>query len=308
MIASRSTIYTMHGVAPNVDPRRFIYRNISDERSFRAILSARTPFVSLAESLAGRGDALTIDDATRASADAALLARKLGHQVTLFVNPGQVDPPVPYSFNLLSVLMDRLTARSVNLDGQTLKARTPAERDAVRERVKSRLREIETETERNALIARLALQWGGVDLSMPDFLETLTTSELEQLRDSGVDIQNHGWTHRCHRRHTAEESQREIDSGKQWLLDRLGVTADLFAVPFGDVLPPEGVDCTHWLTADYRLPRGQIGQTVWNRETLHADPAPRAFDRVRSRARGLIRRATRRFQRYGQTNRRSGLR
>ena len=308
MIATRSTIYTMHGVAPNVDPRRFIYRNISDERRFREILSTRPAFVPLTESLAGRGDALTIDDATRASADAALLARRLGHEVTLFVNPGQVDPPIPYSFNLLSVLMDRLKARSVNLDGKTLKARTPADRDAIRKRIKTRLREIEREAERNALIARLALQWGDVDLRMPHFLQTLTTAELEQLRDSGVDIQNHGWTHRCHSRHSAEESQREIDTGRQWLLDRLGVTADLFAVPFGDVLPPAGVDCRHWLTADYRLPRGQIGQTVWNRETLQADPAPRAFDQVRSSARGFIRRARRRFQHYSQANRRSGLR
>src|SRR5688572_10557560 len=99
-------VFTLHGVAPDVNSRRSIYRNIADEAALSSILSSRPQFVPLTAAVAGEGDALTVDDATRCSADAALLARRYGHAVTLFVNPDHVDPPRPHSFHLLSVLMD----------------------------------------------------------------------------------------------------------------------------------------------------------------------------------------------------------
>ena len=303
-----ATIYTLHGVAPNLDLRRFIYRNISDEKKLTAILGRRRAFVPLKEALAGNGDALTIDDATRASADAALLARQYGHHVTLFVNPGQVDPPRPYSFNLLAVLIDGVSTPSVEISGQRFPARTPADREAIRGRMKQQLRDIESEAERRSLVERLAAEWGNIRLDLPDFLATITKQELKQLRDEGVDIQNHGWSHACHRRLSTAESQSEIDLGKQWLLENLGVTADIFAVPFGDVLPSDGVTCPCWLTLDHRLPVGRLGETVWNRDTLHSQPDGGVIDDARIRARRFIRRAKRRLNAYRETIRRAASR
>ena len=84
-------MFCIHGIAPVVDRERFLHRNLLPAAALEAYLAGAAPFVTIAEALAGRGNALTIDDATRAGADAALMARAAGHEVTLFVNPGQVE-------------------------------------------------------------------------------------------------------------------------------------------------------------------------------------------------------------------------
>lgn len=288
-------VFTLHGVAPRVQPRRFVYRNISDEETLTAILAARERFVPLADALAGRGDALTVDDATRASADAALLARRHGHAVTLFVNPGQVDPPAPYSFHLLSALLDAVRVRRVIFDGEPFATRTLRQRDLLRARLKERLRDIRTEEARAGLIRTLASEWRVASLEIPPFLETLQIEDLRSLLDSGVEIQNHGWSHACHQRLTPMESAREIERGRDWLSNRLGVDARAFAVPFGDVMPHAGAACEMWLTVDDRYPRGPIAPGVWNRDTLEAPPKRGLIEEVRYRARRFVRRSKRRW-------------
>ena len=287
-------VFTLHGVAPRVQPRRFIYRNISDQKTLTSILAATAPFVPLAEALAGRGDALTVDDATRAAADAALLARRHGHAVTLFVNPGQIDPPVPYSFHLLSVFLDAVRG-NVALDGQSFATRTLDQRHRLRLHLKEKLRETPTEVERSDLITTLASECGLAPLEIPLFLETLDVDDLRALLDSGVEIQNHGWSHVCHQRLTPSESAREIEQGREWLSSRLGIDAGVFAVPFGDVMPLAGAPCDIWLTVDDRFPGGPIAAAVWNRDTLEAPPKRGAMDEVRYRARKFLRRAKKRW-------------
>lgn len=291
-------VYTLHGVAPNVDPRRFIYRNIADLASLSSILSSRPPFVPLAAAVAGDGDALTIDDATRCAADAAMLARRHGHAVTLFVNPEHVDPPQPHSFHLLNVLMDGLHDGGVELGGKRHATRTLGERSRLRAHLKDQLRDVWQESDRRELIERLASEWN-VPLDVPSFLEPLGIGDLKTLLDAGVEIQNHGWSHCCHRRLDPAESAHEIERGAAWLADRLGVEARFFAVPYGDAVPGDmsALPCDLWLTVDERYPSGPLSHGIWNRDNLEAAPARGRLEELGFRAKELVRRSKRRWRR-----------
>ena len=108
-----SDIYALHGVIDRVDGKLFSHRNMTPADRVRARLDTGQKMVPLADALAGKGDALTIDDATVASAQAALLARQLGHAVTLFVNPWQVADGRAYAFAALHWLLDETRRRKV---------------------------------------------------------------------------------------------------------------------------------------------------------------------------------------------------
>jgi peptidoglycan/xylan/chitin deacetylase (PgdA/CDA1 family) len=108
--------------------------------------------------------------------------------------------------------------------------------------------------------------------------------DLVSLRDAGVDVQNHGWSHAHHGSLSPEESAREIREGRAWLARELGVDGSHFAVPFGDTLPSERAlgECATWLIADPNRPPGVIAPRVVNRETPdYAVQRLRRYDRKR---------------------------
>lgn len=263
-------ILTIHGVAPTVDPQRFAYRNLSATDSLRRFLSSAPPLVPLSDALAGGGSALTIDDATHSAADAALLAREYGHAVSLFVNAGQVESGTPHSFLMLNALLDGLEGQSCDFENTTFPTLTMAHRQALRSVIKARLRAITSEPARLDLVTELAARWRVSPLDVPPHFRTLAKHDLVTLRDAGVDLQNHGWSHSHHPSLTPEESVREINKGRAWLQWELNVDAAYFAVPFGDALPHPDVaaSCETWLTLMDELPPGPLAPKVFNRETL----------------------------------------
>jgi hypothetical protein len=264
-------VLAIHGVAPEVDPRRFAFRNLSDADSLRRFLQAAPPLVPLPEALAGRGNALTIDDATRAAADAALMARELGHAVSLFVNPSQVSSREQHYFLLLNVLLDRLDGQTCEFEGTKFETATMAQRQVLRHSIKARFRAMRDDRGRMDFVSELATRWRASPLELPEHFQTLGIHDLIALRDSGVDVQNHGWSHVHHPSLSSEQSVHEIREGRAWLQRELGVDAAYFAVPFGDALPtPEAAAaCETWFTATDQLAPGWIGLKVFNREELH---------------------------------------
>ena len=263
------TVFALHGLSTRAEPRKFVYRNIADEETLTRVLSSRHRFVPLADALAGRGDALTIDDGTRAAADAALLARRFGHAVSLFINPAHVDSARPYSFHLLNALLDQL-AETVVFDGKRYWARWMTEKRRLRAQLKKSLRDTRSEDERTDAVRTLASEWSIGPLAVPSFLEPLNVADLRQLLENGVEIHNHGWSHSCHKRLTPDESAQEIERGREWLQSMLGVHSRVFVVPYGDVYPaaPALEACDVWLTRDPLRPSGPVSPGVWNRETL----------------------------------------
>src|SRR5215208_1735542 len=108
-------ILAMHGVVEGMSTARFCHRNLLDRSEFVHHLTERPPYLSIAAALAGEGRAITIDDATFAAADAALLAREFGHSVMIFINPYNVLTGTVYFFGILNVLLDRLKPPLSNL-------------------------------------------------------------------------------------------------------------------------------------------------------------------------------------------------
>lgn len=266
-------VWAMHGVIEEVDRQRFAHRNLLETEAVRQHLRSRSAYVSLADALAGNGDALTIDDATCAGADAALLARQHGHAVTLFVNPGQVESREPYHFLVLNTALDALSDERCTFEGTTYPTATTAERQALRRTIKSRLATIKEERGRLEFVRALGREWGVHDLRVPAHFETLSRDDLIELCSAGVDLQNHGWSHSHHPNLTPSESLREIHEGRRWLERELNLQAPYFAVPFGDALPhgPTSEACDVWFSVDHRMPRGAYPPNVFNREELAID-------------------------------------
>jgi hypothetical protein len=265
-----SRVLALHGVAASIDPQRFAYRNLVNHDTLTALLTSCPRLVSLDAALAGRGDALTIDDGTRAGADAALLARSLGHEVALFVNPEQVESGEPYSFVLLNTLLDALRQSAVEFHGRTFHASTVKGKQTLRREIKRVLQQTPDERGRREFIVALASNWASDALRVPPHFATLTKMDLVQLHGAGVDLQNHGWSHTSHAALAADASDREVRDGRDWLERELGVNARYFAVPFGDVPPPAGgaPRCDAWLMLTDELPAGFRPPNVFNREEL----------------------------------------
>jgi peptidoglycan/xylan/chitin deacetylase (PgdA/CDA1 family) len=263
------SVLTIHGVAERVRRLRLTDRFIVAERAFDHWLAAVPRFVPLSEALAGEGTALTIDDATRGSARAARMARARGHSVTLFVNPGQVEAGAPYALALLSALLDDVSGTVLEFEGACHDAITAGDRVALRTHVKNRLFALKDEAARQALITALAREWGVPNVTVPDHLRTLEPADLVSLRDAGIDIQNHGWSHAHHSHLAPEESAHDVREGRAWLQRVLQIDAPYFAVPFGDALPSELAlrECTTWFTLVGDHPPGTRARQVFNRTT-----------------------------------------
>ncbi|MES2176309.1 MAG: polysaccharide deacetylase family protein [Gemmatimonadota bacterium] len=273
-MSTSARVLSLHGVATNVDHRLFSFRNMCEENDLGRFLRAAAPFVPLANALTGKGIGLTIDDATGGAAAAAMLARNLGHAVTLFVNPEQVELGTPHSFLVMHLMLDTLGGRPVSLWGERYPSRSKANRQQLHSAIKTRLRAIVDERARLAMLSDLGAEWGTARFTVPPHLRTLTRDDLIALRDAGVDIQNHGWSHTSHRDLSAQDSAREIASGRAWLQRELRVDAPLFAVPFGDDLPHPSVsaDCTTWFSLHPALASGWLAPDVFNRDVLDVTP------------------------------------
>lgn len=263
-------ILAIHGVAPNVDRSRFSFRNMSDMDQLRDFLSTAPRFVALPEALAGRGHALTIDDATRGAADAALLARELGHDVSVFVNPEQVESGTPHSFLVLNVLLDNLDGQPCEFESASFPTATRANRQTLRRKIKTMLAAVATELGRRELVTGLAKRWRVQLPESPPHFQTLRKRDLLDLRDAGVDLQNHGWSHCDHAFLAMEDSAREVREGRTWLRRELGVDAPYFAVPFGEALPRAGAaeSCEAWFTVTASRSPGLLAPGVFNRSEL----------------------------------------
>ena len=263
-----SDIYALHGVIDRVDAKLFSHRNMTPADRVRARLDTQQKLVPLAEALAGKGDALTIDDATVASAQAALLARQLGHDVTLFINPWQVADGRADAFAALHWLLDRTRKRKVTWRGKTWWLMTFRQKDDLRAEIKRLLRLHDEPQDNHALIEELQQALGVADLDVPDYLQSLTLAQLRELRDAGVDIQNHYWTHLDPAAHTPARFADEWLRAQDWLTENLGIASQFFASPFGDYFPQPDFLAEHrivCLLLSHSHPSGPLSPWVVNR-------------------------------------------
>jgi hypothetical protein len=282
-------VLCIHGVAPTIDRERFLHRNLLPSAVLRDVLDNAERFVSIEGALAGHGNALSIDDATRAGADAAMMARNAGHAVTIFVNPGQVESGAPYHFLLLNALLDQVRGDSVELEEVRYPVATNRDRQALRRVLKERLRQLPGEEQRRVEVEELARAWDAGRLGVGKPFTTLTRADLSALVDAGVDLQNHGWTHAFHPALPPDESAEEIRRGREWLHREFGVDARWFAAPFGDSLPHDvAMDCDAWFTFNGEWQEGWLAPRVYNRANLPI-PRPQTAQSMLGRVSGAVR-------------------
>jgi hypothetical protein len=229
-------ILVAHGAKAGAAKGAFLDRNFLDLHRVERFFQRRSvKFVDLEVALAGEGDALTIDDATRGAAAMALAARQAGHEVTLFVNPGYVSEAKPYYFHMLSLFVS--SCEQFSYGGKRLDASLFEAKRRVRRAIKSDLLDIPLDEDKQVEVLNLfeenRLEFSG----LPDHLRTLTTQELLALAELGVRLENHGWEHPHYRALSVRERCSQMRDGRDWLkaLDRR--FGDFFAVPYGDHAP-----------------------------------------------------------------------
>jgi peptidoglycan/xylan/chitin deacetylase (PgdA/CDA1 family) len=264
------TVYAMHGVVEHRNRNRATHRGMSDAKRFADFLQRRKEsFSHLDNTLRLGGFSITVDDATKASAEAALLARKHNHAVTMFVNPSYIQNQQEHFFCILSSAIDDRTLNSVRWGPNMFDMSNVAEARRFRDAIKGELRSTLSESDRLEILQRVAFALGCDNLRVHDHLRTLSLAELQELVDRGVDIQNHGWTHGEIAGLSEGDQQEEIVQGMEWLQIHLGTKCmNYYAVPFGETMPKRGVldqlgiEC---FLADDRLPAGRLDAHVVNR-------------------------------------------
>ena len=273
----RGMVYVMHGIGHRPDSDSFLDRNLLDRAWFLGDLD-RQPnrFVKLDEALAGKGDALTIDDGVYACFDAAMVARECGHEVTLFVNPGNIENQTPYWFSLLNLGLDRTTRSEISWNGSRYLLRGTEAKQSFRNLVKVEICRMNQETEGMDYLDGVLTELGVVTRELPHALQPLSRDDLKSLATAGVQIENHGWSHCRASDMGAARMAEDIRLGRAWLEQALGIQSRMFAAPFGDSPPPAELPadlCDIWFMADYRLQPGPISPGVFNRKYLGVNPS-----------------------------------
>jgi hypothetical protein len=264
-------IFAMHGVADRLRSERFQYRNLLEAEQFCAFLRSAPKFVPLDDALQGRGRALTIDDATVASARAAKLARDFGHAVTLFINPWNIEAHKPYWFSRLNTLLDSVDAPKFLLDGRMFDLTTFAGKSEFRTHIKTLMRRHTNPEDNITLIDRIEEDLGVGRNEIPPHDRCLDTESVRELHGVGVDIQNHGWTHLDPLAGNLAQFTEQFHKARSWLKDRLAIETRFFASPFGEFLPHTDFLRRYELVClllHHDLPPGNVEDHVVNRITL----------------------------------------
>jgi hypothetical protein len=263
-------IDTAHGIVRNMRPELFVHRNCLDEEQLAAYLKNRKPYVSLSDCLAGRGDALTIDDSTVAAANTAQLARKFGHEVTIFINGYNVEKRQPYFFSQLNVALDKTELKNIRYAEVDYPLQTQKEKESFRMCVKKQLSCLGTEEGRQALVAQIGRLLEVDVKEVPDYLCPITQNEVQELLALGVKIENHGWSHVRVGALPASEHEADILQGRNWLRSTFNVNGGFFAVPNGDGLPlwESSPAYDAWFLLYDHGPIGKIKPQLYNRRTL----------------------------------------
>ena len=126
---------------------------------------------------------------------------------------------------------------------------------------------IDTEEQRHIFLNKVF----NIDISkirLPKYLSTITKQDLIQLKKIGVDIQNHGWTHKQLKGACVTEIHKEIFLGQNWLEKVLDTSTRFYAVPFGEIIPPKELNTSiydYWFTAEKLWNNGIINNKIYNR-------------------------------------------
>lgn len=269
------SVFTIHGIKNNTQKENMLDRGLLDYQKYYQFLKSRPDkFVSIEDSLNNKGDALTIDDSTRASMDAAILAAEYGHKVTIFLNPWNIIHNKPYHFHLLNSILENSIKETYLFNGFTWNLRTYNEKHFFREYIKRRFWKYETNIDKlYNTIQTLGLDLTKENYIIPDALKIITEEDIKKMVNMGIDVECHGWTHINTAELTDKELENHINSAKEWLeAITNGININYYSTPFGSSMPSRNYYEKMnqlWFLLDSSKDEGFINKKVFNRDSLH---------------------------------------
>jgi polysaccharide deacetylase len=260
-------LFFLHGIVDDWSPS-CVNRNYVSRAAFETHLRSREKQYGAWERVADV-DHLSVDDSTRAGADACLLARGLGHEVVFFVNPLPVETGEPYFFTLLDTFLDARTVSLIEFNDVTYDLEPDHERRRFRRAVKVATMGLPS-GEACAAVREIGQRLGAAGTPPPPHTLPVTIHDLVQLQTAGVRIENHGWSHVEISALDHAAFLEHVSSGRLWIQNRLDWDSRLYAVPFGvsDVPHDRELDIDAHFLARADLPPGQLAEHCWNRHDL----------------------------------------
>jgi len=232
-------IYVTHGIIASYRSERISHALcLPASRAQLHLQLRRKKYVPLAQAIAGGGDALTVDDATYAGLEMALLARRYGHAVSWFVNGSHVENRNEYFPFQISAMLDDTRATECGFDGQTWSLKTTADRRTLRAIIKHRYMQMRSLGEITQLIDKLADSVRCDSKDAESSLRTVGTAHLAQAVLAGVDLQNHGWSHLNPQVLSEEERAAEVMRNDEYLSQFRRTVTQVCAPPFGHCVMP----------------------------------------------------------------------
>jgi peptidoglycan/xylan/chitin deacetylase (PgdA/CDA1 family) len=253
----------IHGCVPEWRADAQGYRNYVGERELVAFLRGRTRRYDHDRA------ALTVDDSTVGGARACLIAREEGHEVTLFLNPAQIERGRTYWFSRLDAMLDATPVRRLSFGGQEYDLDRRDGMRALRLAIKAQLMGL-AEEDTDGLLDDLGRRMGTADAEVPAHGRTIARAEVSTLEDAGVRIGNHGWDHRDIAVMTAEAVAADVRAAADWFEAAIGAPPADYAVPYGLARLPEGAVPEvrgDLFLADPRVPLGEAAGH-WNRKDI----------------------------------------
>jgi|SRR5579863_1138297 peptidoglycan/xylan/chitin deacetylase (PgdA/CDA1 family) len=225
-------IFISHGVLRKRDKRFISHAPMLDEQSYLAHLKGAY-YVSLEDALRGLGDALTFDDGTYAALHGALLARRFGHPVSLFVNGWHVESHCPYFTYQLSAMLDSTSKTSCRLFDRTWSLKRVHDRRILRRALKEVYLRINSASGIGSLVDSVANELEVSSLAHD--LRTITERDIRNAVDAGVSLQCHGWTHLNPLLFSRARLRRESILNQEWIRGVTGKASSSYAPAFGRI-------------------------------------------------------------------------
>ena len=263
-------IYITHGVVHNWKRERISHGLMLSASVFVLHMRQRTTkYVPLSEALEGKGDALTVDDASYAGLQAVLLARQYGHAVSWFVNGLNVERGLPYFPFQLSWMLDETQKSNCCFDGQHWQLTDENERRALRLRLKHSYLRMRSYEEISALVEMISSSVGVEPSTLEKSLCPVTSQELAVAVAAGVELQNHGWTHLNPQTFSARLLVADIRLNNAYLSCFQKAHLRIYAPPFGRQVAPLASSVARYvLLADRRFFSDPQNGSVVNRLDL----------------------------------------
>lgn len=262
--------HLIHGVVDGWTPTKLTHRIYVERASLRHYLEARAAKYSAWSSGEPPSELLTVDDSTRAGAEACLLARELGHEVLFFINPEPILDGQPYFFSYLDLVLDHRRVAAIGTGEQCVSLAEPEELRQFRKQVKRRLMRLPPALAFQEVHV-LARELRASVPAFPPHLLPIELKDLVSLLEAGVRIGNHGWSHVDVASMPPAEIIDHVSTAREWIRAHLGVATDLYACPFGQADVSEVVQKASLgtlLLADGSKPCGPMGPCCWNRQDI----------------------------------------